>query len=431
MAFIATFGAANADAHTRSQSRSTWWLDGDHVSAVFAGSALDVTRLGEIAFDDLPLVYADHLSDTVAVRRGDVECRLTKAPTVLPAEPGFVRAELALDCASPTGTRTDSSWEIEVRTFLGVASSHLHMAAVHVGDAAPLDLLFSDSVRVRAVSARMSREDGSAAVASSSQAATGARPAAALDGFSQYISMGFSHIASGWDHLAFVAVMLLVCLGGKDREPGVGANSTRGLLELAMVVTGFTLGHSLSLAAATLGVIEPNAAAVEALIGYTIAIAAFECATDRSARPWRLAITSAAVGLVAAIAAARAGASGVAWAVGGLALFSFFYLPACAVSERPSRLRVSLTTAFGLIHGLAFASVLIDMKLPTARLASALVGFNVGVELGQLAVVFAGAAVAAVMARIPALHLRTAAHTVASSACAALGVYWLFSRCLQ
>jgi hypothetical protein len=69
----------------------------------------------------------------------------------------------------------------------------------------------------------------------------------------------------------------------------------------------------------------------------------------------------------------------------GLALFTACHLGLLAASERPARLRALVAFAFGLIHGFAFAGVLAEMDLPRARLVPALVGFNVGVELGQLA----------------------------------------------
>src|SRR6185295_11867890 len=71
----------------------------------------------------------------------------------------------------------------------------------------------------------------------------------------------------------------------------------------------------------------------------------------------------------------------------GLALFTACHLGLLAQSERPARLRALVAFAFGLVHGFAFAGVLAEMDLPRARLVPALVGFNVGVELGQLAVV--------------------------------------------
>ena len=74
-----------------------------------------------------------------------------------------------------------------------------------------------------------------------------------------YIELGIEHISTGWDHLAFVVVLLLLA---------------SRLGEVATIVTGFTIAHSVTLGLASLGLVEPNRAAIESLIGFSIAIVA-------------------------------------------------------------------------------------------------------------------------------------------------------------
>jgi hypothetical protein len=86
--------------------------------------------------------------------------------------------------------------------------------------------------------------------------------------------------------------------------------------------------------------------------------------------------------------------------------------------------------AFGLVHGFGFAGVLAEMQLPTERLASALFGFNLGVELGQLGVV---ALVWPALRALEAgghgrLHRRVA--ELGSAAICGLGLYWFLTRAL-
>src|SRR5439155_15732382 len=76
-----------------------------------------------------------------------------------------------------------------------------------------------------------------------------------------YVRLGVEHILGGADHLAFLVALLL--LGG-------------GLGGVARLVTGFTVGHSLTLGVAVLGYVQPDRAAVEALIGLSIALVAAE-----------------------------------------------------------------------------------------------------------------------------------------------------------
>lgn len=135
-----------------------------------------------------------------------------------------------------------------------------------------------------------------------------------------YLRMGVRHIAEGVDHLAFVACLAL----------WVGA--TRGVWG---AVTGFTLGHSVTLALAATGRVSAPTRPVEAGIALSVAMLAGEVARGAPAprRPW----------LVAA--------------------------------------------GFGLLHGLGFASALRDVGLPREALGTALVAFNAGVEVGQVAFV--------------------------------------------
>ncbi len=73
----------------------------------------------------------------------------------------------------------------------------------------------------------------------------------------------------------------------------------------------------------------------------------------------------------------------------GLAIFTLCYLSLAATQKRATRLRPLLTVLFGLIHGFGFASVLMQIGLPTDRLVPTLLGFNIGVEIGQLGIVAA------------------------------------------
>ena len=268
LAATVTLFAGELSAHTRSQSRSTWWTDGESVLAVFTAPVLEVTRLGEVAIADLPDAFARHLGESIGLRSGQARCTRTAEPLALPAEAGFVRAELLFSCLDTTALT------LEIAPFLRVAPSHLHMADIRFAGEAARDYLFSDSVREREV--RRLAVNGSERRATS---------------LIEYIAIGAEHMLAGWDHLAFVAVLLLLCAGPR---------------EVVFAVTGFTVGHSMTLAAAVLGWLAPNPAAVEALIGYTIAVAALETSIVGLATARRAALLSAAVGLVA-VGAAIAG----------------------------------------------------------------------------------------------------------------------------
>src|SRR5262249_51408186 len=154
--------------------------------------------------------------------------------------------------------------------LLDVAPSHLHFARVVRDGVAGPERVFSETDRAWSLDAT---SPGSSVV--------------------DYVALGVRHILGGWDHLAFLAALLLVA-------GSLGA--------VARLVPGFPAGHSLTLAAAMLGWARPERGAVEAVIGLSIALVAAEnvwLAGSRS-RAMPAAVTAA---LALAAAAAAAGAA--------------------------------------------------------------------------------------------------------------------------
>ena len=152
-----------------------------------------------------------------------------------------------------------------------------------------------------------------------------------------FVKDGVKHIASGFDHILFLIALLLPAVmireGGRWR-PATALRPT--LMNVAGIVTAFTIAHSITLSLAVLGIVDVPSRLVESLIA----------------------------------------ASVVATALDNLIPF----LP---------RRRWQVAFIFGLLHGLGFASVLLDLGLPTTSLAISLFGFNLGVEIGQLLLVLA------------------------------------------
>jgi len=102
-----------------------------------------------------------------------------------------------------------------------------------------------------------------------------------------------------------------------------------------------------------------------------------------------------------------------------------------AISVDAGRLRLVVTLVFGLIHGFGFAADLLRCRLPTERLVELLVGFNLGVEVGQLTLVFSLLGIVAVLAKArnhAAAPDRRGRAVLAGSS--RLGMYWFISRSL-
>ena len=156
-----------------------------------------------------------------------------------------------------------------------------------------------------------------------------------LAAFGQYLVEGIWHIWIGFDHILFLLSLLLpaVLVHEAKRWRGV-ANFRQALVEVLWVVTAFTVAHSITLSLAALGLISLPSRLVESAIAASVVLAA-----ANNLKP--------------------------------------------LVEQR----RWMVAFGFGLIHGFGFASVLAELGLPQETLVLSLLGFNLGVEIGQLAIV--------------------------------------------
>lgn len=221
------------------------------------------------------------------------------------------------------------------------------------------------------VLARVERPDGTTQVARLTPSSPDFVVAASPDMLtvaSTYLKFGTAHILSGNDHLLFVLALLIL---------------VKGTRKLIWTITAFTLAHSITLAAATLGIVEFPQAPVEAVIALSIVFVASEIIhashgrpglTER--RPWVIAFT------------------------------------------------------FGLLHGFGFAGALTEVGLPEQSVPLALLFFNLGVELGQLA--FVGAILLAIT--LGKYVLRTPPRWIPTAAAYTIGIvasFWTIERVLS
>jgi hydrogenase/urease accessory protein HupE len=180
----------------------------------------------------------------------------------------------------------------------------------------------------------------------------------------RFLWLGVEHIFIGADHLAFLLGLLL--LAG-------------GLKRVVIIVTAFTVAHSITLALAALGKVSLSPAVVEPLIAASI-----------------------------------------------------LYIGVENLVVKESRWRWALAFGFGLVHGFGFAGVLAELGLPTDALATALVCFNVGVEIGQVLIVIALLGTALGFNRLlkgkPASWYSPWGMRILSAMIAGAGAYWLLQR---
>lgn len=384
------FSSGEAAAHSRSQSYSTWNAREGTVIGTWSILAREVTRLpGAALGKPLAAVLADHLSESVRVTRGGTECPALASPRPLAARTGHIRVELRFECGAA------GALEVHNNAFFEQAPSHVHFARMTAGGGA-VEHLFTDVERRRVIS-----EGGGA----------DSEPAGAS--FGGYVQLGFAHILAGYDHIAFLLALLL--LGGRLRD-------------VVYVVTGFTLGHSVSLSLAVLGWVRVDSVLVEALIGFSIALVAAENLGLRAG--WNARLASAGAAALAALALLSGWAGiGPPWlTLAGLALFVLCYLRYAATEEAARSIRPSLTLLFGLVHGFGFATVLTEIGIPTDRLLAGLLGFNVGVEIGQIVIVLLLGTLAFGARRVLGRFDPWQLADVASACLCAVGLYWFLER---
>jgi hypothetical protein len=221
------------------------------------------------------------------------------------------------------------------------------------------------------------------------------------------------HILTGPDHMSFLLGLVLI---------------SRRLRDLVFVVTGFTIGHSITLALAVTGILRPHAEYIDALVALTIAMIGAENIAVATHRPGTVAL-GIGLPLFAMAAASLAGVGTLPpLLLLGSALFCANYLMLSGHMRDAGRLRLVVTLVFGLIHGFGFAATLLEMQLPAQKLAQILVGFNLGVEIGQLSLVLTlmGLVGLAVRAKL-SLPRPIVVETVAAGL-VAVGTYWFISR---
>lgn len=154
-------------------------------------------------------------------------------------------------------------------------------------------------------------------------------------GFKSMVCLGIEHISEGFDHLLFLMMLLLTAplLSDGKKWEGIG-NTKYSLIKIIKIVTAFTFGHSITLVLGAIGIVNIYSKPVEILIAFSILITAIH-----------------------------------------------------VIKPIFINKEVFIASAFGLIHGLAFATILTELNLENDKLILSLLGFNIGIELMQLFVI--------------------------------------------
>jgi hypothetical protein len=375
-------------AHTKSTSYSSWRINGAEVHVSFTAPLIETARLNEPGETQPPNERVAHyLAKHLWVTAAEQSCPPVAEPKPLSASTQFRRFEVTFRCPTANDISLHST------AFFELVPSHVSLAQIQTGDGRLIQQLFTHDRQ--------------------SVFASGSDVAVHDAGFLEYVGMGIMHIFTGIDHMSFLLGLVLI---------------SRRVRDLVFVVTGFTIGHSVTLALAVTGVIRPHAQFIDALVALTIAMIGAENVAVATHRPGIVAAGTGGLLLLMGIASVFGFGALPAALLLGAGLFAANYLMLSGHLRDAARLRMVVTVVFGLIHGFGFAADLLELRLPTQKLFSILLGFNLGVEIGQLTLVLAIMGLVALLVRARLSLPRPIVVDTVSAALVGLGLYWFVGR---
>lgn len=389
---FSVFFSLESHAHSRSQSFSQWYINGENITINFNVLSLEVTRLAADAHvdvrKDLSQILAEHLIEKVQASVDGLDCIIVKPLSKRQANKGYIRLTGEFNC------QLGDEFQIKMLGFYDVVSAHLHYARVirETGEAS--EIVLSDSNRSQLIHLSKVEKDY-------------------WQISKNYFLLGIEHILIGNDHLVFLLALLLLC---------------RRISHAFVLITGFTLGHSITLSVAVFSWLQPNLIIIEALIGFSIAVVALEKIQkiwDKSLVKYTLIFLLLLLGVKVIFNVGLP----ILSLLGALVIASTYLT--LAREKNNNVIQFSLTTAFGFIHGFGFADVLYKIGLPPSDLSLALFSFNIGVEFGQIFALSLMAFLIFLVKKFLNDKIRAVAASSLVSSILGLGVYWFLLRSMN
>ena len=341
------------NAHYFSESFSKWNVVENKVEANFSLLTLESTRIFQVE-NYQKIMFEENLSETdvfkiylsqhLKVTSEGKNCSLIDEIKELDSQEGSLNLSLNFECPS------NKEIIIINNALFNLVQSHIHIARIYIDNNLYTEkaLFFND----QSIDLNEEKENNSFS-----------------NSFYKFFSLGLDHILSGYDHLLFILGLLLL---------------VTNLKRLLLVITGFTIGHSLTLSLSVINIIQVKSSLVEALIGYTIMFVGLEYLykENNDHRVSMIFITT--LSLLLLIFGNLINPNFPYFLILGILLFSlgYFYLLKNLNSE--NNLLSIITIIFGLIHGFGFGGFLLGSKISSENIFSGLLGFNLGVEVGQI-----------------------------------------------
>ncbi len=341
-------------AHYFSESYSNWIISDNKVSATFTILKLEATRVLQIdKFQEIGQekqlsegeVFLEYFKPRISVLESSKECLLDNEPSLISGKDEYHTIELSYLCAST------NSIKIINNVLFDIAQSHVHLSRISIDDQILEKALFYNDQTIFINDLKTKKEKSF------------------VDSLTNFISTGMNHILTGFDHLIFLMGLIIL------------VNNFKHLL---IVITGFTLGHSITLALVALNIVVPNSLMIEALIGFTILFIAAEYMMKEEKNFVPIIAILLSILTFAAISSLFLQISMTLISFMALILITIGYFGILRNLENKGSFRVIITSLFGVIHGFGFGTFLFNSEFDQTNIISALFGFNLGVEIGQI-----------------------------------------------
>jgi len=412
--YLAAMSSCYGDVQSRSYS--FWQIKGDEVVLTLTMLNKDVALLEELQQHSGLVYYADLLGFTVNVNQ---TCSLQKTSDLPFLRQNYQGIVLHYQCTEPV-----NSIAIESEALLHTLVGHMHFADVSFAVTGSPQKEGKDKKgdkEVKQVQQKLLTLHDSVWALNFQNKLKDQGSQSWVEVTKSYLHFGFQHVLTGWDHIAFLLALLI---------------TVKSLRTMIFLVTGFTVGHSITLSLASLQWVQANEWWVEALIGFTVLLVAVENTLMRSTQKQKVISAFVVFLLLFVILLWLGGRGGLSVNVLGLVLFSICYLRMSTLNSAAWLMRGVVSLLFGMIHGLAFSAVLLEVGVPAEQHLAALLGFNLGVELGQILFVLLMVVVSVMLPWVSILLLRkkrwethgSFGMDVSNAALAGLGMFWFIIR---
>ena len=352
---VLVFLLFNTQAYTHyfSESFSNWNITGSDIIANFSILELEATRILQVKEYEKMLtgnefsekdIFKIYLNNHIHVYSADLKCESINDIIELSTEEGYLRYELAFKCPS------EENIKIINNALFNVIQSHIHIARIYLEN----DLLTEKALFFNDQSVDISEKETELSFFSS---------------FKNFFYSGLNHILSGYDHLLFILGLLII---------------VTNLNRLILVITGFTIGHSITLFLSLVDVVQVNASIVESLIGFTIMFVGLEYFYKNNNGGL---LSIGYIVLLLPMLFILSFFTNIQFSgllMMGLLLFSLGYFFLKENLKNSDNLLMLITVVFGLIHGFGFGGFLLNTEINSGNILSGLLGFNLGVEFGQI-----------------------------------------------